>query len=90
MIFSNSRYSDSTVVTVDKDGSDVAVIVPSAQKAYSFQYANHQIAAGERIDTLAYQYYTDAKLWWRIADSNPEITFWDNLTPGTVIRVPVL
>ena len=73
MILPNSRYADSTVATVDKDGSDAAVIVPSAQKPYSFAYANHQMALGERIDTLAYQNYTDATKCWRIADGNPEI-----------------
>lgn len=90
MILANSRYVDSTVVTVDKDGSDVAVIVPSAQKPYSFAYANHQVALGERIENLAYQYYTDATLWWRIADGNPEILFWDALVPGTILRIPQL
>lgn len=90
MILPNSRYSDSTVATVDKDGTDAAVIVPSAQRAYSFSYVNHQVAVGERADTIAYQYYTDATLWWRIADANPEILFWDDLAVGTIIRVPTL
>jgi hypothetical protein len=88
MIIPNSRYSDSKVVTVMKGGTDVAAIVPSPQKAYSFTYVNHQVAVGERIDTIAYTYYTDATLWWRIADANPEVLFWDDLTPGMVIRVP--
>ena len=84
----NSRYSNSTVATVLKDGTSVAVIVPSAAVTYSFQYVSHQVAIGERIDTLAYQYYSDATLWWRIAQANPEIMWWDDLTPGTVIRIP--
>lgn len=88
MIFANSRYADSTLATLTKDGQAVAVIVPSAQKPYSFQYVNHQVAVGERIETIAYQYYTDATIWWRIADANPEIMFWDDLPTGTIIRVP--
>ena len=88
MILPNSRYADSTVATVDRNGSDISVIVPSAQKTYSFTHVNHQVKAGERVDSLAYQYYTDATLWWRIADANPEIMFWDDLTSGTVIRIP--
>jgi hypothetical protein len=90
MILANSRYADSTLATVDKGGSDVSVIVPSAQKPHSFTYANHQVTTGERIDSLAYQYYTDATLWWRIADANPEVLFWDDLTPGIVIRIPTV
>lgn len=88
MILANSRYVDSTVATVDKNGSDVAVIVPSTQKAYSFAYSHHQVVTGERIETIAYQYYTDATLWWRIADANPELMWFDDIAPGTVIRVP--
>lgn len=88
MILPNSRYADSTVATVGKGSSNAAVIVPSAQKPYSFQYVHHQVTVGERIETIAYQYFTDATMWWRIADANPEIMFWDDLPAGTVIRVP--
>jgi phage tail protein X len=88
VILSTSRYADSTIATVVKGGNDVAVIVPGQQKAYSFTYVNHTVALGERIDSIAYQYYTDATLWWRIADANPEILLWDNLSAGTVIRIP--
>jgi hypothetical protein len=90
MILPNSRYADSSVATVDKDGANVSVIVPSAAKSYSFAYANHQVAVGERIDSIAYQYYTDSTLWWRIADANPEIMFWDDVPVGTIIRVPTI
>lgn len=88
MISAASRYADSTVVTLVKDGNDVAVIVPSAQVSYSFTFIHHVVALGERIESVAYQYYTDPSLWWRIADANPEILWWDDLAPGTVLRVP--
>lgn len=90
MILPNSRYTDSAVATVSKGSANVAVIVPSAQKSYSFGYANHQVAVGERIDTIAYQYYTDATMWWKIADANPEIMVWDDIPVGTIIRIPLL
>lgn len=89
-ILANSRYANSSVVAVDKDGADVAVIVPSPAVAYSFSYVNHQVADGERPDTLAYQYYTDPTLWWRIAQANPEIMYWDSVPAGTIIRIPQL
>jgi nucleoid-associated protein YgaU len=88
MISADSRYADSALATLTKDGNDVAVIVSSAQVAYSFTFIHHTVTLGERIETIAYQYYADAKLWWRIADANPEILWWDNLTPGTVLRIP--
>lgn len=92
MILPNSRYANSTVVTLEAPanfgGGDIAVIVPSAATAYSFSYVTYQVKIGDRIDALSYQFYTDATLWWRIAQANPEILFWDDLTPGTVIRIP--
>lgn len=33
----------------------------------------HCIQQGERIDLLAYEYYDDARLWWKILDANPHI-----------------
>jgi len=88
MISAASRYADSTVATLVKDGQDVAVIVPSAQVAYSFSFTHHTVVTGDRADSIAYQYYTDPTLWWRIADANPEILWWDDLAPGTVLRIP--
>lgn len=90
MILPNSRYANSTVTTVVKEGVSVAVIVPSPAATYSFTYVNYQVAVGDRIDTLAFQFYADPSQWWRIAQANPEILFWDNLTVGTVIRIPQL
>ncbi len=90
MILPNSRYSNSTVATVEKDGSHVPVIVPSAAVAYSFQYISHAVTLGERVESIAFQYYTDASLWYRIAQANHEILWWDNLAPATIIRVPLI
>lgn len=88
MISADSRYADSTLATLDKGGADVAVIVPSAQVSYSFTFIHHVVMVGERIETIAYQYYSDPGLWWHIADANPEIMWFDNLTPGTTLRIP--
>lgn len=89
-VLPNSRYANSTVTAASRNGTDIAVIVPSQQIAYSFTFVYHQVVTGDRAETLAYQYYTDPTLWWRIADANPEVLFWDDLTPGTIIRVPQL
>jgi hypothetical protein len=32
----------------------------------------HTIAAGDRLDHLAYKYYKEPTGWWRICDANPE------------------
>jgi nucleoid-associated protein YgaU len=32
----------------------------------------HVVKSGDRLDLLARHYYNDDRLWWRIADANPE------------------
>lgn len=88
MITSTSRYANSTVVTLDVGGTSRQVIVPGVQEAYTFPYISHTLTADERVDQLAQTYYGDATQWWQIADGNPEILDWDNVPPGTVLRIP--
>ena len=43
---------------------------------------------GDRLDTLAYQYYQDASLWWIIASANNIHNAPFGLTDGTILRIP--
>lgn len=43
---------------------------------------------GDRLDTLAYQYYNDASLWWIIAAANNIHDAPFGLTDGTILRIP--
>ena len=43
---------------------------------------------GDRLDTLAYQYYKDASLWWIIASANNIHTAPLGLVDGTILRIP--
>jgi len=42
----------------------------------------------DRLDTLAYQYYEDASLWWIIASANNIHDAPFGLTDGTLLRIP--
>jgi len=42
---------------------------------------------GERLDTLAYKYYSDSTYWWVIAKANG-IRGKLGLKPGTPLRIP--
>jgi hypothetical protein len=42
----------------------------------------------DRLDTLAYQYYKDASLWWIIASANNIHDAPFGLTDGTLLRIP--
>lgn len=43
---------------------------------------------GDRLDTLAYQYYQDASLWWIIAAANNIHDAPFGLKDGTILRIP--
>ena len=43
---------------------------------------------GDRLDSLAYQYYKDASLWWIIASANNIHNAPLGLTDGTILRIP--
>tara|TARA_Y100000593_G_C4145150_1_gene254258 strand:+ start:333 stop:605 length:273 start_codon:yes stop_codon:yes gene_type:complete len=42
---------------------------------------------GDRLDTLADQFYEDSSLWWYIAKAN-HLKF-NNVPVGTILRIPV-
>ena len=44
---------------------------------------------GDRLDTLAYSYYSDSTLWWVIAMANNNVTKGSLFPePGTQLRIP--
>ena len=44
---------------------------------------------GDRLDTLAYEYYENSSLWWIIAIANPQVTFGSLIIPeGIQLRIP--
>ena len=45
---------------------------------------------GDRLDTLADQFYNDVRLWWIIANANPDIVRRDSysLKPNLEVRIP--
>lgn len=89
MISSTSRYTNSQLITAKKnDGSDVISITPSKAVAFTFSFSFYVVTGSDRIDNISNAFYGDPTKWWRIADANPEIMKWDNLTPGIVIRIP--
>ena len=45
---------------------------------------------GDRLDSLANQFYNDVRLWWVIASANPKVIRRDSyaLKPNSQIRIP--
>jgi len=85
-----SRYADNQVIPITNSSaitrSTIVITPPSNAIVYSISTYTWQI--GDQIDYLAFSAYGDETQWWRIADANPEILFWDAVTPGTQVRIP--
>jgi phage tail protein X len=85
-----SRYADDTVTSLTgTDGiTRPTIIINPPDEAATYSISTYTWQHGDQIDYLSYSAYGDETQWWRIADANPEILFWDTITNGTQIRVP--
>jgi phage tail protein X len=88
-ITADSRYVTATVTTaVGPDGETRQEMRPAFPRSRLISYTYYRVIDGERVDTIAHDFYGRGDFWWMIADANPEILDWMALDPGTVIRVP--
>jgi hypothetical protein len=55
----------------------------------NIRYKEYILQEGERLDTIAGQFYMDATLWWIIASAS-EIGFALQTPPGTQLKIPLL
>ena len=87
----NSRYSG---VGLGSYQSGAGVGVPYVLRRFIPQQADipvvfeHVVRAGERPDLLAYQFYGDPELYWRIADGNA-VTDPFVLTDTLAANIPI-
>jgi prophage DNA circulation protein len=88
-VSSSSRYAECNVVTRDlADGTSKKVLLPRPSKIRRANITMYQWKSTDRVDLVAYQHYQDSGQWWRFADVNPQILNWNDIEPGTMIRVP--
>lgn len=91
MISANSRYASSaTALVTGRDGKSRNVILSKNTSALSVTVKIYTWAEGDRPDLVAYRNYGDASQWWRIADVNPQIMDWTEISAGTRIRIPIV
>jgi hypothetical protein len=88
MIFKGSRYQNVGIYSAtDAAGATVSALrirFVTATPAGFF----HAFVAGERLDTLAYNYYRDPQKSWLIADANGAPDPEDLLEIGRRIAIP--
>ena len=82
-----SRYENNEIQKL-KDGREVyrTRIYPDIPLSDSDMYIVTQ--TGDRLDTLAYQYYDDSSLWWIIATANNLHDAPFGFEDGTILRIP--
>lgn len=89
MIGQDSRYSTATVVKGNGPSGDPRQEMrPAFPRSKVITYTYYRVVAGERVDTIANDFYGRADLWWMIADANPEYMDWFFIEPGTILRIP--
>ena len=83
-----SRYEDNEFQKLD-DGRQVyrTRIYPNIPQSDSDIYIVTQ--QGDRLDSLAHQFYSDVSLWWIIATANNIHDGSLSVPDGTTLRVPV-
>jgi len=88
MISLASRYTKDYVGRVTENNVTRTIIVKKPVRPNTFDFTYYQWFDGDRIDLVARDYFDDERLWYVIADANPEILVWTEVAVGTVIRIP--
>jgi hypothetical protein len=73
---SNSRYQSTPTTTMTMaDGRQVSYLKRRILPPASFFSLLHEhvVTRGERLDTIAAQYFTDPELYWQLCDANDAI-----------------
>lgn len=82
------RYRN-TIKKTTSDGKEV--YVPSVLPDIPISTTDIYIATetGDRLDSLAFQFYKDSNLWWIIAAANNIHSAPIGFPDGTVLRIPL-
>jgi hypothetical protein len=92
MLTKKSRYKNTLLFSAVSDDQNNFEGLRGREITQSTGVIEHEVQSGNRLDHLAYHYYNDDRLWWRIVDANPDILFASNMLDqsmeGAVILIP--
>ncbi len=92
MLLKTSRYKDARRFAPDAQGVLRCKGTRPRTIVAAVGVLEHVIQEGDRLDLLAHHYYSDARLWWRILDANPDlqsgVVFSLKERAGEVILIP--
>jgi hypothetical protein len=83
----DSRYTSATRVMLSTDRGPASVLYLAPPRTGS-NYRLYIAMQGDTFDLLAHRLWNDPRLFWRIADMNPQVFFPGDIPPGTVLRLP--
>lgn len=85
----DSRYSKLKPLTVSGPGGAPVQIVPIRFIAATTPVIARRVRQGDRPDLLAYEFYKEPQLFWRIADANEVMRPGELVSSnGSLIGVP--
>ena len=83
----SDRHRDTPTFTRAVGGREVELYEPRTMPLDTLA-ARHEVTGDDRLDALAWRYYSDPHQYWRIADANPTEAPEDLLEPGRVLLIP--
>lgn len=90
MIYQTSRYYHQLIdyLAFYPEGDNYPIVFYEMDAPGLATWSEHVFSEGERLDQLSYQYYHRPDLWWVIPEYNPQVPDFNNITPGTVLKIP--
>ncbi len=92
MFLKTSRYKNSRSFNTDEFGRLAFDGIRPRTIETPDGVVEYIVREGDRLDLLAKNYYNDDRLWWRIADANPQFVFagcmLDTAMVGDVLLIP--
>lgn len=89
MIILGSRYQGEPLyVQQEEDGPARQFVLRSTLPSSAATSRNHVWEESDRIDRVAEKYLGSGDFWWMLMDRNPEVIDPQNISSGTVLRIP--
>lgn len=89
-IYKTSRYNDSTIdyISLEENGNTTSVVFYEFSELGELTWSEYTWKDGDRLESVAQNFYNAPTSWWLIAEANPEIEDILNIPSGYVLRVP--
>lgn len=81
-----SRYRETTIITLNDNPHFGFRPLRNIDQRVEDIY--HEILYGDTLQRIAWQVLGDARYWWVVADFNDIIDPFEDLLPGTQLRLP--